>query len=400
MDQDDAANPVAPEQGGDPVEELAYRLRQQRLTAAFGHFALRSHDVDAILQEATRVCARGLRSELCKIMEYLAHEDQFVVRAGVGWKPGVVGQARTEADAGSPTGYAFRTGEPVISTHPDGETRFRTPKILVEHGVKRAVNVRIMVDGRPFGVLEVDSPDESRFTEADIAFMQGFAGIVGVAVERQEIDERLKAALAHQEVLTHEISHRVKNSLSIVASLLSMQARMAADPQLRRGLEDAHRRVQTIAQVHDRLWRADEVHTIDLAAFMGELCEHLQSAARPGQVLACEFASVTVATDQAVPLGLLVNELVTNAYKYAYPDGTGEVRVSVRLADGGDLRLEVADGGIGLPPDLDATRSASLGMKLVGSLARQLGGRSQWQDAGPGTRFVLDFCPRGRSRGR
>lgn len=395
MDDHATAPAVAPEQGGGAAEELAYRLRQQHLTAEYGRFALRTHDTAALLQEATRVCALGLQSEFCKVMEFLPEEGQFIVRAGVGWKPGVVGHARAGADTASPAGYAFQTGEPVISNHLAEETRFRTPAILREHGVRRAVNVLIQGDGDRFGVLEVDSPTEGRFTEADLAFMQGFANLLGVAIERQQVEEALKTsecrlheAMAHQEVLTREISHRVKNSLAIVAGLLSMQGRMSADPELQRALDDARARVQTIAQVHDRLWRADEVHTINLAEFMGELCEQLRSSARPGQTLTCDFASVTVATDQAVPLGLL-----TNAFKYAYPGGVGDVRVAIQPSEPGHLRLTVCDEGAGLPQEFDAAKSKSLGMKLIASLGRQLGGRPEWQDANPGTRFVLDFYP-------
>ena len=408
MDVDDnAPTAVAPERGGSVAEELAYRLRQQQLTAEFGHFALRTHDTAALLQEATRVCALGLQSEFCKAMEYLPDEQQFIVRAGVGWKPGVVGHARTGADAASPTGYAFETGEPVISNHLQRETRFRTPDILAEHGIKRAINVLIQGEDRRFGVLEVDSPTEGRFTEADLAFMQTFANLLGVAIERQQVEEALRAsqaairasetqlqgALAHQEVLTREISHRVKNSLAIVAGLLSMQGRAAADPELRRALDDARARVQTIASVHDRLWRTDEIHAVNLAEFMGELCEQLRSSARPGQTLTCDFAPVTVATNQAVPLGLLANELVTNAFKYAYPEGRGDVRISIRPDEQGRLRLTVRDDGPGFPPDFDAATSKSLGMKLIATLGRQLGGRPEWQSANPGTRFVLDFLP-------
>jgi len=398
-------HPVPPEQGGAAAEELAYRLRQQQLTAEYGRFALRTRELDALLHEATRMCALGLHSEFCKVMEYLPDEQRFLMRAGVGWKPGMVGRARAGADIESPAGYAFQTGKPVISNHLSAETRFRTPAILVEHGVKRAINVLIQGDGERFGVLEVDSPEEGRFTEADIAFMEGFAGLLGIAIERQRAEEKLRLSeararaeevllaqtLEHQEVLTREVSHRVKNSLAIVSGLLGMQARTSGHAEVERALQDAQTRVQTIAQVHDRLWRAHEVDTISLADFMGELVEQLRLTAPPGVTLACHFASVTVPTDQAVPLGLLTNELVTNAFKYAYPEGGGEVRVSVSKEEDGRLRLSVSDSGAGLPADFNAAGSTSLGKKLINSLAHQLGGKPQWQNAQPGTRFVLDF---------
>ncbi|WP_410218247.1 sensor histidine kinase [Paracoccus sp. (in: a-proteobacteria)] len=400
MDDDHMAAPaVAPEQGGGSAEELAYRLRQQQLTAEYGRYALRARDVTALLQEATRICALGLNSSFCKVMMYLPEEGQFLVQAGVGWKPGVVGHARTGADMDSPTGYAFQTGEPVISDHLAEETRFRTPSILEEHGIKRAINVLIQGDDERYGVLEVDSPHEGRFTETDLAFLQGFANLLGVALERQRVEEALRAsetrlqeALAHQEILTREISHRVKNSLAMVAGLLSMQKHTVSDPTVQRVLDDAGARVMTIAQVHDRLWRANEVHMVDLAPFMEGLCDQLRASAAPGLTLSCDFAPVMLATDQAVPLALLGNELVTNAFKYAYPEGQGDVRITIQPAEQGHLRLMVCDEGQGLPPDFDAASASSLGMTLVTGLSRQLRGRSEWQDANPGTCYRLEFA--------
>lgn len=389
---------VPPEQGGAATEELAYRLRQQQLTAEFGLYALKTHHVDALLQEATRVCAQGLQSRFCKIMKYLPAEHQFVVQAGVGWRSGVVGSARTGADIESPSGYAFQTGEPVISNHLEDESRFRTPEVLEQHGIKRAINVIIRGEGEFFGVLEVDSPAEGRFIEADIAFLQGFANLLGGAIDRQRMEEtlqqseaRLQQALAHQEVLTREISHRVKNSLTIVASMLSMQGRIAADPELQAALADARARVVTVAKVHDRLWRKSEVQTVDLTEFLEELCGQLSASIGLSHTLTCEIAPVMVATDHAVPLGLIINELVTNAIKYAYPNGVGEVRLSVTQVEPGHLRLEVCDRGAGLPPGFDPAKSKSLGLTVVAGLSRQLGGQPHWQDAQPGTRFVLEF---------
>jgi two-component sensor histidine kinase len=392
--------PVNSPEHGRAAEELQYRLRQQQLASEYAMFALKTHDFQTLLQEATRVCAKGLQSELCKVMEYLPAEHLFVVRAGVGWKPGVVGQARVGADTDSPTGYAFKIGEPVISNHLEGESRFRTPAILVEHGVKRAINTLIQVGAERFGVLEVDSPVAGRFNEADLVFVTGFANLLGVALERQRTEEVLEQkesvlqdALEHQEFLTREISHRVKNSLSIVASLLSMQSRASDDPGLKQALADAQTRVQAIAKVHDRLWRKDDIHTVNLAEFFGELCDHFRAAA-PNNDFVCAVAPASVSADQAIPLGLLANELITNAVKYAYPGGFGEVRLTVAPAEQEDhLRLEIADRGIGLPNGLGSDDVGGLGTKLISTFCRQLGGQVEWQDAKPGTRFVLIFRP-------
>jgi PAS domain S-box-containing protein len=195
----------SPEQGGTSADELAYRLHQQELLAGFGVLALKTPEFMDLLQEATRLCAQGLHIRYCKAMEYLVDEDAFIVRAGVGWKPGTIG-SRTGADLRSPTGYAFRTGEPVISSHLDGEGRFRTPRSLAEHGIRRAINVPIATESGGHGVLEADSPAEGRFTEADLAFMQGFANLLGNALERKRGEDRLRLAHERNEEILESIA--------------------------------------------------------------------------------------------------------------------------------------------------------------------------------------------------
>ena len=174
-------------------DELAYRLRQQRLLADFGFFALRCRDLDPLLQRATELCAEGMGTDLCKVLEWLPDRDQLLMRAGVGWAEGLVGHATVGADLESPAGYALKTGAPVISNHLEHEARFRTPHVLAIHGVRRAINVVIRdgTDEKPFGVLEVDSSDPGSFEEADLAFMQGFANLLGVAIERSQAESSL-----------------------------------------------------------------------------------------------------------------------------------------------------------------------------------------------------------------
>lgn len=385
-----------PEHGG-PAEELQYRLRQQQLSTEYALFALQTHDGASLMQASAHICAQGLQSGLCKVMEYLPEEDRFLVRAGVGWKPGVVGRTRVGADTASPTGYAFQTGEAVISNHLEGESRFRTPALLAEHGVKRAINALVRIGGERFGVLEVDTPVEGRFTGTDLTFVTGIANLLGVALERQRAEENLRhkeallqQALEHQEVLAMEISHRVKNSLSLVAALLHLQSRTSGDPGLKQALTAAQARVRIIAQVHDRLWRKDEVRSVNLADYLGELCTSLQISA-PNHDLRSDIASVALSTDQAIALGLLTNELITNAVKYAYPGGSGPVTLLISRPDQESLRLEVSDAGVGLPAGRITGDAAGLGSRIIATLGRQLGGEIEWQDAAPGTRFVMRF---------
>ena len=197
---------VPPELGGAPSEELAYRLRQQRVLADFGLLALSCRGVDELLEAATRLCANGLITRYCKVLEYLPGQNRFLVRAGVGWHDGVVGHATIGADLESPAGFAFNTARSVISNHLQSESRFRTPQLLEEHGIKRAINVVIAggADTPPFGVLEADSAQEGRFEEADLAFMQGFANLLGVAIDRHRADQqRLRSEQHLRTIVEH-----------------------------------------------------------------------------------------------------------------------------------------------------------------------------------------------------
>src|SRR6201988_4337283 len=152
-----------------------------------------------MLNCTARITAEGLRAEYCKVLEYIPAENRLLVRAGVGWEEGIVGSASVGADLASPGGYALRTGKPVISNHLENEQRFRTPELLVAHGIRRAMNVILQGDGKPFGVLAVDSRSEYEFVAHDLTFLQGAANILGMAIERERQERSLKAALARQQ---------------------------------------------------------------------------------------------------------------------------------------------------------------------------------------------------------
>jgi len=356
-------------------QELPYRLRQQSLLGEFGRSALQTRGIGQILQRATELCAQGLETPFAKVLEYLPDDKRLLVRAGVGWESEVIGQVSLGVDLESPAGYAFQTGQVVISNHLQAETRFRTPKLLSDHGIRRAINVLIARGGEgdlPFGVLEVDSPVPGQFDLADANFLAGFAGLLGIAIERQHADAGLRKALDHQAMLTREMSHRVKNSLASVVGLLRVQSRNSQSEEVRDALEDASSRITTIAQVHDHLWRSAKIGYVDIADFAGELCRKLQESVP--HTVRCTFAHLMISADKAIPLGILINELVTNAAKHAYPDGPGEIEVSGERR-GDDLHVEVSDRGIGLPKDFDIDRPrASLGFKVIKSLLVQLKG--------------------------
>lgn len=376
----DGSSREAHEAGG--RAELPYRLRQQALMGAFARMALQTRDLDGLLARASELCAEALGAACCQVLEYRAGDHAFVIRACTGLGDERVGTGFSAADEATPASYAFRTGAGVLANgiQPGAEhdgARLHLPEALAPAGLCHAVNVPIALGDesrRAYGVLEAWGTDGHGFDRADQEFLAGFAGLIGIAVERHQGDARLRDALDHQVQLTREMSHRVKNSLATVAGLLSLQARTTEDQQARDALADARSRVEAVAQVHDQLWRQPDLAAVELSGFLGSLCEKLRESA-PGHAITCEAPAMPIPADLAIPLGLFVNELVTNAIKYAYPGGHGPVRVEAVPEGEGRFRLSVSDDGVGLPEGFDtAAARRSLGMRVIHGLARQLGG--------------------------
>jgi two-component sensor histidine kinase len=188
----------------------------------------------------------------------------------------------------------------------------------------------------------------------------------------------LSASLHEREVLLKETNHRVKNNLQVVASLLELQARWIGDPQALAALHESVSRVRTMGSVHERLYRSRDLARIDIAEYVrGLVGEAFASyGLDPGAIrLHLRVDEIAMEADTAIPCGLIINELVSNALKHAFPGGRqGSLYVDLRRAEGSQIALTVRDDGIGLPPENDLARSQSLGLELVRALVRQLGG--------------------------
>lgn len=372
------------------LRALQQRIRQQEILASLGVTALHGASFDELLDSTVRMVAQGLRAEFSKILEYIPEEGRLLVRAGVGWEPDVVGVATLGADLASPAGYALRTGKPVISNHLENEERFRTPEILRQHGIHRAMNVILQGDGRPFGVLEVDSRSDDEFVEHDLAFLQGAANLLGMAIERERHERSLKAALDRQQVLLKEMNHRVKNSLMIVSSMLRLQASEIGDEVLTQHLNDAAQRVMAVGKVHDQLFLGSEIERLDIGRYVEAVCRDLDASV-PQCVIHCDARSgIEITSDRAISVALIVNELIANAAKYASPGRPGGgIWISVSGADPGELVISVRDEGDGLPADFDLDRPKGLGMRIVAAFVQQLGGTLAIRPHDPGTEFVV-----------
>ncbi|MBI4695871.1 MAG: PAS domain S-box protein [Gammaproteobacteria bacterium] len=220
-----------------------------------------------------------------------------------------------------------------------------------------------------------------------------------VDVTQRKADESLlKHALAEKTVLLNEVHHRVKNNLQVISSLLNLQTR-TAPPEAQEVLADSQNRVKAMALIHQLLFERADMARIDLGLYLERLTGLLRDSVasdRRNVELRFEQTGASLAFDlhAAVPCGLLVNELVTNAVKHAFPGGrAGTVTIRLEHPAGRAGTLTIADDGVGLPPDVEPGRKQSLGLQLVPLLVDQLGGDFVL-DRSAGTRFVVNFKPR------
>ena len=369
---------------------LQKRIRQQEILAELGVTALQGAAFEQLLDDTVRLTADGLEAEFCKVLEYISSENHLLVRAGVGWQPGIVGVATVGADLASPAGFALHTGKPVISNHLENEERFRTPDLLRQHGIHRAMNVILQGDGKPFGVLEVDSRSDNEFEQRDLAFLQGAANILGMAIERERNERRLKAALDRDQFLLKEMNHRVKNSLQIVSSMLNLQSRDVDNAELKDHLNDASYRVAAVAKAHEQLSHSPQIERMDVGKYIKAICSDLDASVAHCEVYTDSEDDIEIETDRAISVALIVNELITNSVKYAYGDRSeGKVWVKVGRVDKLRFAISVRDEGTGLPDDFDPRQAKGLGMRIVSAFVSQLGAELIVHALAPGTEFVL-----------
>lgn len=216
------------------------------------------------------------------------------------------------------------------------------------------------------------------------------ASIIDIT-ERKLAENNLKRSLNEKTALLQEVHHRVKNNLYIISSLLSMQANTIEDQDTVAKLHDSERRVLSMAMIHEQLYQHEDMSAVDLAQYVGHLATQLFSSYAAGGLVTyrLDVTPTSLTMEQSIPCGLILNELITNALKYAYPAGRGEVSICVH-AKGDLISMTVSDNGPGMPPDFDLKKAKSLGMKIISLLTTQLGGRLEI-GAPPGASFTITF---------
>jgi len=235
-------------------------------------------------------------------------------------------------------------------------------------------------------------------TKASLIYRDGkpyaIQGIARDITSRKQAEEQIQASLKEKEVLLKEIHHRVKNNMQVIASMLSLQSQHIKDKDSREMFQESQDRVRSMALVHESLYTSEDLAHIDIAKYIHSLTHQLitsyrTTASRVGMNIAVTDIFLTITT--AIPCGLIINELVTNALKHAFPqEQDGTITVSMTPSTNDHLILTVSDTGIGFPKEIDFRNTTTLGMQLVTSLVEQLDGTITL-DRSEGTTFTITF---------
>ena len=224
--------------------------------------------------------------------------------------------------------------------------------------------------------------------------MKGVIEYVRDITERKKTEDRLQSSLEEKEVLLREVHHRVKNNMQVISSLLNLQSRHVRDPHVLEMFKESQRRIRSMALIHERLYQSSDFSHIEFAQYLRNLATHLFHSYQVDASrikLRIEAVEVHLNINTAIPCGLIVNELVSNALKHGFPENqSGELAIDLRRAAGNGYVLRVRDDGVGFPEGLDFRKTETLGMQIVSTLVSQIDASIELI-RGQGTEFTIHF---------
>ncbi|HEY2750989.1 sensor histidine kinase [Phenylobacterium sp.] len=361
-------------------------------------YASGGSDLKAFMDYVVTHVSAALEIDHVKVLRYRSDRNDLLLEAGIGWAPGVVGSAAFATDMASPVGRAFQTGQPVkiddFSTAPD----FRASEVLRTHGIVSLLNVPVSIDGAVWGVIEVDSTVLRGFTADTLQFMHAVAALVGMAIRRMQdmasgetlATDRTRELLK-RDLMLREMQHRVKNNFQVILGMVQLRKPSLPVQAGRDAMDQIANGIMAMSLAHDQLSPSRSGEMLELGAYLKALTAAFV-ATMERILIEVKSDEVNVTIEQALPLGLIVNELITNSIKHAFgPDG-GAIRVELHAPSRqGFATLIVADNGRGL----GQARTDGSGLKLIDALAAQARAELIRSDAGKGTSTQLRFVPRG-----
>jgi PAS domain S-box-containing protein len=264
------------------------------------------------------------------------------------------------------------------------------------------IHVPIAYGGKAFGFVGLESQQSNKTWSVDIIVLLRMVGdILANALERKRVEEQLNSSLKEKEVLLKEIHHRVKNNMQVISSLLNLQSGRIKSQDILEMFKESQDRIRSMSLIHERLYQSEDLARIDFSHYIQNLAKHLFQSYRidpEAVVLQTDVRDVSLDINKAIPCGLIINELISNSLKYAFPQAKkadkkkekkGEIDIQL-TAENGKVSLLVKDNGIGLPEDLDIEMADSFGLQLVTTLVNQLNGNIDIKGK-PGATFKITF---------
>ncbi len=312
-----------------------------------------------------------------------------------------------EAISGAIVRYVYRTGEKVILGDAAHHGLFKDNPEIQEMGLRSVLCLPVIKQSRVIGMLYLEnrlfdgvfSPERTQMTElltSQAAISMEHAALLD---KHRQAEGQIRKSLREKEVMLKEINHRVKNNLQIIHSMLNLQMPHFKDPRAIELFKESQDRVYTMALIHEKLYQSESLAGIDLGEYVHSLIAYLflsYGASEDVVRAKVSVANVELELDKVIPVALIINELVSNALKHAFPQSaasrnrSGVIRVELGPGTDREVRLTVSDNGVGLPEHFDLTRPRSLGLKLVRVLVNQVGGNLELR-TGEWTEFVITF---------
>jgi PAS domain S-box-containing protein len=327
---------------------------------------------------------------------YAGFEEGYLRTLKVTW-------ADTERGRG-PTGTAIRTGKPSACRQMLTDAAFAPwREEAVKRGYASSLALPLIANGKTLGALTLYSRETDPFSEDEVRLLAQLAEDLAYGIAKFRTEDALKESeakyrnlFAELEVMLKEIHHRVKNNLQVIASLVDIQTNSLDNPALRGLLQNVRDRVRSMALVHEKLYQSESLARVEFADYIRSLLSYLSRAHGSSETsveLRLDLQPVSLSVETAVPCGLILNELVTNAFKHAFCGRSrGELAAALRIGPDGRVCLRVSDNGAGLPAGMDWRQSRSLGLRLVHLLAGQLNATVEVEvRAGNGTDFLISF---------
>jgi PAS domain S-box-containing protein len=395
---------------------LERRARQQRVVANLGQRALDTDDLDELMAQAAEQVADALENDYCKVLDLDDDARELLLRQGVGWDDGIVGNATVDADDNSQAGYTLLSEEPVVVDDLAAEDRFSGPELLTAHDVESGVSTIIGSPEKPWGILGTHDTSHKQFSEEDVNFVQSVANILADAIERERYDaerEQLVSDLAESnerlEQFAYAASHDLQEPLRMVSSYLSLIEDRYGDELDEDGQEfleyavDGANRMQEMIDAlleYSRVERGAEFEPVDLDAVFADVCRDFEMKIDDNDATVVAKSLPTVDGDED-QLRQVFGNLLSNAIEYSEAPPT--VRVAAER-DGDEWVFEVSDDGIGIDPDHadrifevfqrlhthDEHPGTGVGLALVQRIVERHGG-DVWVESTPGEGSTFYF---------